>query len=106
MVTVVALLLGGCGAQSKPGPPAADTVIRVAAFNFPESELVAEIYAQALEGHGLPVDRLGRIGSREIVQPALELGFIDVVPEYAGTMLSFLSLGETEPTCGLRGDGR
>ncbi|MGI9644075.1 MAG: ABC transporter substrate-binding protein, partial [Ilumatobacteraceae bacterium] len=45
-----------------------------------------------------PVERLGAIGSREVVQPALELGLVDIVPEYAGTMLSFVSLGENEPT--------
>ena len=60
--------------------------------------MLAEIYAQSLERHGLPVERLGRIGSREIVEPALELGLVDVVPEYAGTMLAFVTLGDNEPT--------
>ncbi len=94
--TVAALV--GCGSDDETDSSPAPDEVRVAAFNFPESELLAEIYAQALEERGVPVRRLGPVGSREVVAPALELGLIDVVPEYAGTMLSFVSLGENEPT--------
>ena len=97
-IAALALLTVGCGGATDEEPSAPPAAIRIAAFNFPESELIAEIYAQALEGRGIPVERLGRIGSREVVQPALELGLIDLVPEYAGTMLSFVSLGDNEPT--------
>jgi osmoprotectant transport system substrate-binding protein len=92
------LLIAGCGGPAEPEEQGVGVAIRVGAFDFPESELLAELYAQALERRGLPVQRLGRIGSREVVEPALELGLIDVVPEYAGTMLSFVSLGSNEPT--------
>lgn len=96
--TVALLLLPGCGDDEEAGPAPDPNAVRVAAFNFPESELIAEIYAQSLEAEGIPVERLGAIGPREVVQPALELGLIDVVPEYAGTLLSFVSLGENDPT--------
>ena len=97
-LAVAILAAAGCGASPTSTTPAPEEAVRVAAFDFAESELLAEIYAQALEAHGLPVHRMGRVGSREIVQPAVELGLIDVIPEYAGTMLAFVSLGATPPT--------
>src|SRR5437763_12700334 len=60
----------------------------VASFNFPESELLAAIYGLAIRHAGIPV-RL-ELGPRELVQPALEQGLVDVVPEYLGTALTSL----------------
>jgi osmoprotectant transport system substrate-binding protein len=74
-----------------------DEVITVGSFDFAESRLLGEIYAQALERVGLPVERAFGIGPRELVAPALREGLIDVVPEYAGTAVQFLSLGEARP---------
>lgn len=59
----------------------------VASFDFAESRLVAEIYAQALEDEGFTVDRQLGLGPRELVVPALRQGLVDVVPEYAGSAL-------------------
>lgn len=92
------LVAAACSTGGDEPTPIEAATVRVGAFNFSESELIAEIYAQALEARDIPVERLGPIGSREVVQPALELGLVDVVPEYAGTMLSFVSLGAIEPT--------
>jgi osmoprotectant transport system substrate-binding protein len=86
-----------CGETTPPpSAPEASDAIRIGAFNFTESEIVAELYARTLEAKGLPVARIGRIGSREVVEPALELGLVDVVPEYAGSMLEFVNLGAGE----------
>jgi osmoprotectant transport system substrate-binding protein len=60
----------------------------VAAFDFPESRLLAEIYAQALEDEGVEVRRELDLGPRELVLPALREGLVDVVPEYLGTVLT------------------
>jgi hypothetical protein len=68
----------------------AETPIVVSSFNFGESEILAEIYAQALEAEGYVVERKLNLGNREIVKPALENGEIDFVPEYVGTVLTFL----------------
>lgn len=88
-----------CGDATPPSlAPVAADAIRIGAFNFTESEVIAELYAQALEASGLPVARIGRVGSREVVEPALELGLLDVVPEYAGTLLEFVNLGAGEAT--------
>jgi osmoprotectant transport system substrate-binding protein len=62
----------------------------VASFNFNESTILAEIYAQVLEDAGYPVERKLNLGIREVVKPALESGDIDLVPEYIGSLLGFL----------------
>jgi osmoprotectant transport system substrate-binding protein len=63
----------------------------VASFNFPENELIAEIYAQALEHAGVTVRRELDLGTREMVMPALHEGLVDVVPEYVGSAVAYLT---------------
>jgi glycine betaine/choline ABC-type transport system substrate-binding protein len=70
-----------------------DDAISVASFNFPESTVLAEIYAQALEGAGVRIDRQLALGPRELVEPALQRGLVELVPEYAGSALAFTTLG-------------
>jgi osmoprotectant transport system substrate-binding protein len=62
----------------------------VASFNFPESELLAAIYGLAIRQAGIPVQLRLDLGPRELVQPALEQGLVDMVPEYLGTALTSL----------------
>jgi len=62
----------------------------VASFNFPESELLVAIYGLAIRHAGIPVQFQLDLGPRELVQPALEQGLVDVVPEYLGTALASL----------------
>ncbi|MDQ4071179.1 MAG: ABC transporter substrate-binding protein [Actinomycetota bacterium] len=73
------------------GPRGAEVV--VASFNFRESEVLAEIYAGAIEAAGIPVRRELGLGPRELVQPALLGGLVDVVPEYLGTALASVEPG-------------
>jgi osmoprotectant transport system substrate-binding protein len=68
----------------------------MASFNFPESELLAAIYGLAIQHAGIPVQLELDLGPRELVQPALEQGLVDVVPEYLGTALTSL-----RPSAGL-----
>jgi osmoprotectant transport system substrate-binding protein len=63
--------------------------ITVGAANFSESATLGEIYAQALTAAGYKV-KVQTIGNRELYEPALEKGQIDVVPEYAATLATFL----------------
>jgi osmoprotectant transport system substrate-binding protein len=89
-------MLIGCGSQPDVnGRDSAldDRAITVASFDFPESDLLAEIYGQALEAGGFDVRLEHRLGPRELVQPALAGGLVEFVPEYSGTALEFLSLG-------------
>jgi osmoprotectant transport system substrate-binding protein len=60
----------------------------VASFDFAESEVLGEVYAQALAQAGVPLRRELRLGPRELVLPALRQGLVDVVPEYLGTALA------------------
>jgi osmoprotectant transport system substrate-binding protein len=90
LVLAAALAVAGCRAGDDAGDrrPARGAAVAVASFSFPESELLAEIYAQALEGAGVPVRREADLGPRELVLPALRQGLVDVVPEYLGTALA------------------
>ncbi len=93
-VLAAAAVAAGCapsGERAEQLPPPSAVV--VASFNFDESALIAEIYAQALEHSGIPVHRELRLGPRELVQPALRQGLVDLVPEYLGSALIGLTPG-------------
>ena len=87
-IAAVLLVLAACGGAGHETPSAPDEGVAVASFNFSESRLVAEIYAQALEDEGIPVRRELDLGPRELVLPALRQGRVDIVPEYLGTALT------------------
>ncbi len=88
-IAAFALIAAACGSGGDGGTIDGPT-ITIGSANFSENALVAEIYAQALESEGYQVERKLNIGSREIYAPALEAGELDLVPEYIGTMLTFL----------------
>ncbi len=89
-VVVAAVVMGACGSGGEgEAGPGADDGVRIVAFDFAESVVVAEVYAQALEEAGLPVVRLGAVGPREVVAPAVQGGQADVVIEYAGSVLGY-----------------
>jgi osmoprotectant transport system substrate-binding protein len=92
-VLVVCLLAAGCEREA-PAPPPQDPrrpAIRLASFDFPESETLGQLYGQALRQHGYPVEQVVQLGAREVVAPALEQGKVDMVPEYQGSALNFLN---------------
>ncbi|GAA2714598.1 glycine betaine ABC transporter substrate-binding protein [Micromonospora olivasterospora] len=64
--------------------------IVVGAGNFTESQTLAELYRITLTAAGYQV-KVQQIGNRELYEPALEKGEIQVVPEYAATMAEFLN---------------
>jgi osmoprotectant transport system substrate-binding protein len=97
LVGVVAGLLSACSGPLSGPAPDPDTVV-IAAFDFPESQLLVELYGQALEATGVTVRRELALGTREFVQPALQQGLVDLVPEYGGSALTFVTLGTVEPT--------
>ena len=86
--------------SSAAGKPAGqhDAVITVGSFDFPESVLLAEIYGGALAAGKFPVKMLPNLGPREVVDPALANGLVELVPEYAGSALEFFSLGRLAAT--------
>ena len=90
---VLVLLAAGCDRDPAPPPPEDPRrpVIQLASFDFPESEILGELYGQALGQHGFPVEQVVQLGSREVVGPALEQGKVDMAPEYLGSALNFLN---------------
>ena len=100
-----ALASAACTASagSAPGPVAGPgrPVIVVGSFDFPESVTLAYLYADALAGRGYPVRVLPGLGPRELVEPALMTGLIQLVPEYTGSALEFVSLGRVQATANI-----
>jgi osmoprotectant transport system substrate-binding protein len=94
-VALAACTSSGGRVPSAAGEPADGhgTVITVGSFDFPESVLLAEIYGQALAANNFPVRILPNLGPREVVDPALMYGLVQLIPEYAGSALEFVSLG-------------
>lgn len=74
------------------GASAAGSII-IGSADFPESQLIAEMYAQVLEAKGVEVTRQFNIGAREVYLKALDDGSIDLLPEYNGALLAALSDG-------------
>lgn len=72
--------------------------VTVGSANFPESVMLANMYALAIEETGVEVTTRTNIGAREVYFPALREGEIDVLPEYAGSLLNFLSDDPVEET--------
>jgi glycine betaine/choline ABC-type transport system substrate-binding protein len=78
------------GGPPRTGPTGGPPAIVVGSANFPESALLGEIYAQALEARGLTVTRKFNLGSREVYYGQIRSGAIDVMPEYNGALASFI----------------
>jgi osmoprotectant transport system substrate-binding protein len=85
---LVLAVLTACGSGDAP-QAAQDDVILFASYDFQENQILAEVYAEAVERAGLPVEVEHGIGVREVVAPALEQGVVDVVVEYLGTALVY-----------------
>ncbi len=93
-VALAALIpaVSACGSSNPLGGGAASGDLKsvvVGSADFPESKIVAEIYAQALEANGFNVGRQFGIGSRETYIPAIRDHSIDLIPEYTGNLLQY-----------------
>ncbi|MFF2193354.1 ABC transporter substrate-binding protein [Streptomyces sp. NPDC058157] len=62
----------------------------IGAAGFTESNVLAELYAQLLKQAGYSTS-ITTVANRELYEPSLEKGEIDVVPEYAATLAEFLN---------------
>lgn len=88
---------GAGAASTTTGGAGEEPTITVASFNFPESVILAEIYAQALEANGYSIERNLNLGSRELIFPEIESGAIGFLPEYLGSAIA-VGFGEQAPT--------
>jgi osmoprotectant transport system substrate-binding protein len=74
------------GTNPLAGEAASGTVV-IGSANFPEDELLAEIYLQALQAKGIKATPKFNLGSRDIYYPQIRDGAITVIPEYNGSLL-------------------
>jgi osmoprotectant transport system substrate-binding protein len=93
-LSLAVLVTGACGSGTSTTTKTAKPVV-VGSAPFSESVIVANMYAGALQADGYQVTVRKGLGQREIYLPALQKGGrdngIDVVPEYAGTLLEFVN---------------
>ena len=97
---LVALIAVACGSANPLGGGEVSGDLKsivVGSADFPESKIIGEIYAQALEANGFTVGRQFGIGSRETYIPAVQDHSIDLIPEYTGNLLQYFD-PETEVT--------
>jgi osmoprotectant transport system substrate-binding protein len=94
LVALSACSSGGGGAFDTGSSSSSDT-ITVGSANFPESQILMEIYAQALEANGVKVSTKPNIGAREVYLKALQDGSIDLIPEYTGNLLGYYDKSST-----------
>jgi osmoprotectant transport system substrate-binding protein len=101
--TAAALTLAACGSgdplaedSGDSGDSGSSESISIGSADFPESQLLAEIYAQALDAKGVSVTREFDLGSREKYFTGLEDGSIDLIPEYTGVLLQFINKEATQ----------
>lgn len=88
-----ALLTIACAGSAS---AAGGTPVVIGSTNFTEQLILANIYADVLQARGVAVKKRLNLGSREVVFPALKSGELDVLPEYSGALLAFLTNGKSE----------
>ncbi|WP_055546454.1 ABC transporter substrate-binding protein [Streptomyces sp. NBRC 110028] len=103
--SAVALAVGatGCGGDSleksgggdSSGKPGKGSLV-IGTASFAESKILAELYAGLLEHAGYSTS-IKTVDTRELYEPALEKGQMDVVPEYAATLAEFLNQKKNGP---------
>ncbi len=112
VLIALAMMSSACTSASGRGPlpggraAGRDGAITVGSFDFPESVLLADIYSGAIAARGFPVQVMPDLGTRELVDPALMNGLIQIVPEYAGSALEFASLGRRPATSSVEATSR
>ena len=105
VLAVGALLLGlsACGSanpvgSSKTNTPGAAGALVIGSQQYYSNEIIAELYAQALEAEGYQVTREYQIGQREVYLPEMAAGRIDLLPEYNGNLLQYYDKQATART--------
>ncbi|MDT0180106.1 ABC transporter substrate-binding protein [Microbacterium sp. ARD31] len=97
LAAATALVLAGCASgdpleadtDTDPGDTGSSETIVVGSQAYYSNEIIAEIYAQALENAGFDVERQFQIGQRDAYLPVIESGEITLFPEYSGNLLQY-----------------
>lgn len=107
LLAVFALVAAACGNDDDddadaPSPDEIEVpdgpTITIGAQDFGESELLAQVYGQALSEAGYPVEYQSLGGFRDIVFASFEGGDINFTAEYAASSVEFLNEGAGEAT--------
>jgi glycine betaine/choline ABC-type transport system substrate-binding protein len=87
----------GNGGAIVANPDNGKVSLTIGSKNFPEQEILGEIYAQALQAAGYKVKSDLNLGSETVARQAVKSGAISGYPEYASTALtSFFGLEPEE----------
>lgn len=91
VAVAVGLALAGCSSSKSlnGGGGSSDSII-VGSASFSENETLAYVYGGALAASGVKVSYKIDAGQRPAYFPALEKGEFNLIPEYAGSILSYL----------------
>ena len=104
VVVSAAVALAGCASgdpldtSSTAAGDGGDGAIVIGSQAYYSNEIIAEIYAQALEANDIEVTRQFNIGQRDAYLPALESGDVQLFPEYSGNLLQYYAPDTTART--------
>ena len=94
LAVAASIAIAACGSSSPSkgsnplgGGSASKTVV-IGSANFPENELLAQIYSLALSAKGVKVTDKFNIGAREVYYPEIKKGAVTIIPEYNGALLT------------------
>ncbi len=93
----VAIVLGGFAGAARSASQTAPTIV-IGSKNFPEEDILGQLYTQALEAKGFTVSYHSEIGSTEVIQTSLTSGKINFYPEYTGVIVQDVFHHTTSPT--------
>jgi osmoprotectant transport system substrate-binding protein len=85
-------------ATSASALPSSPGSVTIGSADFPENTLLADIYGDAMQAKGVKVSKRLNIGERGVYMAALKDGSIGAVPEYTGSILSYLDQNATAKT--------
>jgi osmoprotectant transport system substrate-binding protein len=108
-ILLTGALLAACGSSKSSSGTTATTsasstagagkpAVTLGSKNFAESNIIGQLYAQALRAKGFTINLKSEIGSTELIYKALKAGQIDGYPEYTGVLLSAVAEQKKEPT--------
>ena len=81
--------MGSASASAPASSGGTMATLVIGSQQYYSNEIIAELYAQALEAKGYKITRQYQIGQREVYLPEVEKGAIDIMPEYSGNLLQY-----------------